>query len=793
MSSVIFLLILSMLAIFSLVVDTSFADVSIQISGDGTPACEQFNSCFTPSNAKISTGEKITWINSSPATHSISSGNPSDGPDGSFEFNLNSSESVSFKFSSAGQYQYFCMVHPWEYGIITVTENTNSNAKPPAPQFYSTKIILDPIPSTVKQGDVIVFSGILTTADEKYFIPDRTIYIKDDVDFGSDNIISTVMTDKNGRFSIKLDAVHRSDGGSWDFYAVFDGSDTLGKSRSKTYSVYIVESVAYQTKIMLEKMPSSVYVGDTIIFTGVLISDISPVENAIVKIKADKTFRSDDLLASGKTDSNGYFSITWTPSQDSLEDELEIYAVFDGDENYSESRSPNQILNIQKHTTKITLDPIPSNVNIGDIVTFSGVLQLEGRSPEGAIVYIKDEDPLGRDDLLTTAIADSHGQFVGWWRVDQVDIDDSPAEIYAVFEGNEIYQKAKTCNSSCSDTIPLKILDKSIDTSKIDDSKHLKLLGTHWDHDNIKVLVMVDPDNAETSKKYLNSVQNGALVWEQYLRTSFPNGKWNVDVTVEPNPITFLNKKYDVLTTVTAKDDHLCEKHALGYAVPDRQRIWDVIPIVVGTSNPCNPNSPRSLNEVSSTMAHEFGHALGLEHAYNIDFDLMCSGTCDRDYLSASPSKLDVKALGYIYGEDGFEVPNKKSNELSGMKFYGNEKTSTTNSEINEPTTQESDQNSLDVTEETYKKIQIPNWIKVNAKGWADGKITDADFVQGIEHLIKQGMIRISETSPNSGSSQEIPIWIKNMAGWWADGYVSDEDFVKGIEYLVKEGIIRIN
>lgn len=81
----------------------------------------------------------------------------------------------------------------------------------------------------------------------------------------------------------------------------------------------------------------------------------------------------------------------------------------------------------------------------------------------------------------------------------------------------------------------------------------------------------------------------------------------------------------------------------------------------------------------------------------------------------------------------------------------------------------------------------------MNAKWWADGKITDADFVQGIEHLIKQGMIRISETSPSSGSSQEIPIWIKSMAGWWADGYVSDEDFVKGIEYLVKERIIRIN
>lgn len=72
------------------------------------------------------------------------------------------------------------------------------------------------------------------------------------------------------------------------------------------------------------------------------------------------------------------------------------------------------------------------------------------------------------------------------------------------------------------------------------------------------------------------------------------------------------------------------------------------------------------------------------------------------------------------------------------------------------------------------------------------GKITDSDFVQGIEHLIKQGMIRISETSSGSGSTQEVPVWIKNMVGWWADGLVPDEDFVTGIEYLVKEEIIRI-
>jgi hypothetical protein len=41
-------------------------------------------------------------------------------------------------------------------------------------------------------------------------------------------------------------------------------------------------------------------------------------------------------------------------------------------------------------------------------------------------------------------------------------------------------------------------------------------------------------------------------------------------------------------------------------------------------------------------------------------------------------------------------------------------------------------------------------------------------------------------------SSQEIPSWIKNNAGWWADGAIDDNSFVQGIQFLIKEGILKI-
>jgi len=43
-----------------------------------------------------------------------------------------------------------------------------------------------------------------------------------------------------------------------------------------------------------------------------------------------------------------------------------------------------------------------------------------------------------------------------------------------------------------------------------------------------------------------------------------------------------------------------------------------------------------------------------------------------------------------------------------------------------------------------------------------------------------------------ASDSTSIPAWIKNNAGWWADGQIPDSAFVQGIQFLIKEGIIVI-
>ena len=87
----------------------------------------------------------------------------------------------------------------------------------------------------------------------------------------------------------------------------------------------------------------------------------------------------------------------------------------------------------------------------------------------------------------------------------------------------------------------------------------------------------------------------------------------------------------------------------------------------------------------------------------------------------------------------------------------------------------------------------IPDWVKNTAGWWANGEIPDSAFVNGIQYLIKEGIIVIPETEQGSSTSTLIPDWVKNTAGWWANGEIPDSAFVNGIQYLIKEGIIVLS
>jgi len=88
----------------------------------------------------------------------------------------------------------------------------------------------------------------------------------------------------------------------------------------------------------------------------------------------------------------------------------------------------------------------------------------------------------------------------------------------------------------------------------------------------------------------------------------------------------------------------------------------------------------------------------------------------------------------------------------------------------------------------------VPAWVKSNAGWWADGTISETEFVSGIQHLIKEGILTIPPTTVSAENTAEgVPAWVKSNAGWWADGTISDGEFVDGIQHLIKIGIVNVS
>ena len=89
--------------------------------GTSVPGCEETNECYIPANITINVGDTVEWINVDTAAHTVTAGSPADGPSGVFDSSLVMADAVyAFTFEEAGNYDYFCMVHPWMVGSVTV-------------------------------------------------------------------------------------------------------------------------------------------------------------------------------------------------------------------------------------------------------------------------------------------------------------------------------------------------------------------------------------------------------------------------------------------------------------------------------------------------------------------------------------------------------------------------------------------------------------------------------------------------------------------------------------------------
>ena len=102
-------------------VEKRAAPVEVTIAqGAGAPGCETSHECFLPYQSEIYSGEPVVWINADSAAHTVTSGLPAV-PDAIFDSGMIApNQKWEFVFTDSGEYDYYCMVHPWMTGKVTV-------------------------------------------------------------------------------------------------------------------------------------------------------------------------------------------------------------------------------------------------------------------------------------------------------------------------------------------------------------------------------------------------------------------------------------------------------------------------------------------------------------------------------------------------------------------------------------------------------------------------------------------------------------------------------------------------
>ena len=125
------------------------AEVAVDITpGSSTKTTD----AFSPNPVNVNVGDKVTWTNKDSTPHTVTSGTggSSGTPDGKFDsspgFNplIPPQGKFSFTFSEAGEFPYYCGLHPNMVGKVVVAGTGNGNGDgEPEPTPFSVTASLD--------------------------------------------------------------------------------------------------------------------------------------------------------------------------------------------------------------------------------------------------------------------------------------------------------------------------------------------------------------------------------------------------------------------------------------------------------------------------------------------------------------------------------------------------------------------------------------------------------------------------------------------------------------------------
>lgn len=101
--------------------------------------------------------------------------------------------------------------------------------------------------------------------------------------------------------------------------------------------------------------------------------------------------------------------------------------------------------------------------------------------------------------------------------------------------------------------------------------------------------------------------------------------------------------------------------------------------------------------------------------------------------------------------------------------------------------------------EQAKAVIHIIHWMITDGQDFSSSLLY-VPLADKVVELGKRGLSQVTYDGETlwdySGIIQtnnlQIPQWIRDNAGWWSEGLISDQDYINGLQYLISEGILKI-
>lgn len=101
--------------------------------------------------------------------------------------------------------------------------------------------------------------------------------------------------------------------------------------------------------------------------------------------------------------------------------------------------------------------------------------------------------------------------------------------------------------------------------------------------------------------------------------------------------------------------------------------------------------------------------------------------------------------------------------------------------------------------DEAKTVIHMINWMITEGQQYSPTllyvPLSDSVIDLGQKGLAKvkyNGEILWDNSGIVSSNGYNIPDWLRTNAKWWADGMISDKDYIQGLQYLISQGILKV-